>query len=94
MELIEAVSYLLVAASGTAVVLSREPRRQALMQGLFGMCLTVLFLVLQAPDVALSEVAVGATALPLMILVALASIRQAPSKSGEPEGAAGGGDRS
>lgn len=78
MQVLEVVSYLLVAASGTAVVLTREPRRQAVMQGLFGMSLTALFLVLQAPDVALSEVAVGAAALPLMILVALANVRQTP----------------
>ena len=76
MVMLEAVSYLLVAAGGAAVVLTRDPRRQALMQSLFGMSLTLLFLVLQAPDVALSEVTVGAAALPLMILVALANVRQ------------------
>lgn len=76
MIMLEAISYLLVAAGGAAVVLTRDPRRQALMQSLFGMSLTLLFLVLQAPDVALSEVTVGAAALPLMILVALANVRQ------------------
>lgn len=88
MVILEAVSYLLVAAGGTAVVLTRDPRRQAIMLGIFGMTLTLLFLVLQAPDVALSEVAVGAAALPLMILVALANVRQstAPARDAdEPE---------
>lgn len=75
MRWLEALSYFLVAAGGTAVVLTRDPKRQAIMQSLYGMVLTILFLVLQAPDVALSEVAVGAAALPLMILVALANIR-------------------
>lgn len=66
------------------MVLTREPRRQALMQSLFGMALTLLFLVLQAPDVALSEVTVGAAALPLMILVALANVQQGPGSSVDP----------
>ena len=82
MIILEAVCYLLVAAGGSAVVLTREPRRQALMQSIFGMCLTILFLVLQAPDVALSEAAVGAAALPLMILVTLANVRMAPQPTG------------
>ena len=75
MRILEAVCYVLVAAGGTAVVLTRDPRRQAMMQSLFGMVLTLLFLVLQAPDVALAEAAVGAVAVPLMILVVLANIR-------------------
>lgn len=71
-----ALGYLLVAAFGAAVVLTRDPRRQALIQGVFGMSLTLLFVMLQAPDVALSEVTVGAAAVPLMILVALSNVRQ------------------
>jgi energy-converting hydrogenase B subunit D len=74
MKWLETLVYLMVAIGGTAVVLSRDPRRQAIVQSVYGMILTVLFVVLQAPDVALSEVAVGAAALPLMILVALANI--------------------
>jgi energy-converting hydrogenase B subunit D len=38
---------------------------------IYGLILTIFFLLLQAPDVALSELAVGSAALPLMILVAL-----------------------
>lgn len=90
---LEAVSYLLVAALGTALVLAREPRRQAVMQGLFGMSLTLLFVVLQAPDVALSEVAVGAAAVPLMILVALANVQSGPSANEPAEGPAAGAHR-
>ncbi len=92
MIILEAICYLLVAAGGTAVVLTREPRRQALMQSVFGMTLTVLFLVLQAPDVALSEVAVGAAALPLMILVTLANVRLEPRSSDPSREAATGSD--
>jgi energy-converting hydrogenase B subunit D len=66
------LSFATVAVGGTAVVLVRDPRRQALMQSIYGLILTVFFLLLEAPDVALSELAIGAAALPLMIMVALA----------------------
>ena len=39
------------------------------------MLLGILFFVFQAPDVALSEIVVGAVAAPLMILLALAKVR-------------------
>ncbi|HZD74892.1 MAG TPA: DUF4040 domain-containing protein [Actinomycetota bacterium] len=67
---------LLVAGGGTAVVLTRDPLNQAIMASFFGLLLGLAFLVLQAPDVALSEIAVGAVALPLMILLALAKVRR------------------
>ena len=40
-----------------------------------GTFLALLFLLLQAPDVALSEAAVGAVATPMVLLIALAKIR-------------------
>ena len=48
------------------------------MLSLYGMALTILFLLLKAPDVALSEATVGAAALPLMLLVALANVQNEP----------------
>ena len=39
-----------------------------------GLVLGVLFLALQAPDVALSEIAVGTAVTPLLFLAALAAI--------------------
>jgi energy-converting hydrogenase B subunit D len=65
----------LVGAGGTAVVATRDPLRQAMLASFFGILLAILFFVLQAPDVALSEIVVGAVALPLMILLSLAKIR-------------------
>ena len=88
MQMLESLCYLLVAAGGTAVVLTRDPRRQAMMLGLFGMGLTLLFLVLQAPDVALAEATVGAAATPLMILVVLANVRGAERRRGPGAGEA------
>jgi uncharacterized MnhB-related membrane protein len=67
--------FLLAAASGTGVVLTRKPRRQVLAMAINGLVLSLLFLGLQAPDVAYSELAVGAVAVPLLFMVALASVR-------------------
>jgi energy-converting hydrogenase B subunit D len=73
--ILQAVVLLLVAVGGLTVVLVHDPLRQALVVGIFGMTLAVLFVVLQAPDVALSLGAVGSVALPLMIVMSLAKTR-------------------
>ena len=75
MAAVLAALLLLAAASGTAVVLSRDPRRQVFALAGNGLVLTLLFFVLQAPDVALSELAVGTAATPLLFLAALAAVR-------------------
>jgi energy-converting hydrogenase B subunit D len=66
---------LLVALGGLMVVIVREPLRQAAVVGIYGMAMAALFVVFQAPDVALSLAAVGSVALPLMIVMALAKTR-------------------
>ena len=76
MTVLLAAVLLLVAAAGTAVVLVRDPLNQAIMASFFVLLLGMAFLVLQAPDVALSQITVGAVALPLMILLALAKVRR------------------
>lgn len=65
---------LLAALSGLLVVLTRDPRRQVYAMAGNGLVLGVLFLALQAPDVALSEIAVGTAVTPLLFLAALAAI--------------------
>jgi uncharacterized MnhB-related membrane protein len=42
----------------------------------YGVLLAVLFLAFQAPDVTLSELTVGAVALPIILLLTLAKIRK------------------
>jgi energy-converting hydrogenase B subunit D len=73
---LQAVVLILVAAAGTAVVLTREPLKQAVVAGLFGLLLAILFFLFEAPDVALSQIVVAAVALPLMVLLALSRIRE------------------
>jgi uncharacterized MnhB-related membrane protein len=70
-----ALLLLLAAAAGPGVVLSRDPRRQIFAIAANGLVLSALFFALEAPDVALSELAVGTAATPLMFLVILAAIR-------------------
>ncbi|ATY13100.1 DUF4040 domain-containing protein [Amycolatopsis sp. AA4] len=65
------VALALVAAAGFAVVTTHDPKRQAITLTVFSLCLTVLFVVFQAPDVALSELAVGAAIVPLLVLLTL-----------------------
>ncbi len=71
----------MVAVGGLAVVLTRNPLNQAIAVSFYGILLGLLFFVFQAPDVALSQVTIGALALPLMILLALAKIRRRESAS-------------
>lgn len=61
----------LVALTATAVVASPAPDRQAVTLSALGLLLGVLFLLLQAPDVALSQIAVGTAVVPLMIMLAV-----------------------
>jgi energy-converting hydrogenase B subunit D len=56
-------------------VLARDPLRQAMVASIYGLVLGILFFVFQAPDVALSQTVVGAVALPMMVLLALAKVR-------------------
>ncbi|HEX4084493.1 MAG TPA: DUF4040 domain-containing protein [Chthoniobacteraceae bacterium] len=75
MNVLQMALFLAVAAAGTLTVLAPSPSRQVLLFSLYGTLLTILFALIEAPDVALSELAVGAAASPLMLLVALASVR-------------------
>ena len=74
--LLQAVALVLVAVAATIVVLVRSPLKQAIAVAYFGLQLAVVFFTFQAPDVALSAIAVSAVGLPMMILLALARIRR------------------
>jgi energy-converting hydrogenase B subunit D len=63
-----------VALAGTATVAMRDPVRQAVVAGIFGLSLAILFFVFGAPDVALSQIAVATVAVPVMVLLALAKL--------------------
>jgi uncharacterized MnhB-related membrane protein len=73
---LQAVALALVALGGLAVVVARDIVRQALVNGFFGLSLVVLFLVFQAPDVALSAITVSSAAAPLVLAVAIVVVRR------------------
>jgi energy-converting hydrogenase B subunit D len=66
----------LVAAAGTLVVFTPDPGRQAVVLGVFGFWLTVAFVLFQAPDVALSELAVGTAIVPLLVMLTIRTVRR------------------
>lgn len=94
MMVLQATVLTLVLITGAATALTRDPLRQAFVAGIYGPLLVTLFLVLQAPDVALSAMVVGAVASPVMVLLALAKVRIASARDerfGERGSGPGGG---
>jgi len=70
------VALLLVVAAATAAVTTRDPVRQALVLAVLGVVLAVLFTVLQAPDVGLSQLAVGSALTPLLLMLTVRKVRR------------------
>jgi energy-converting hydrogenase B subunit D len=75
-EALVVAALLLTAFMATAVALTRDPARQAIVLSGYGIVLAVLFVVLQAPDVALSQTAVGTVVVPLIVMLAIHAIRR------------------
>lgn len=75
MPLLQLSILALVVISSSMVVFTRDVSSQPIVVSLFGLILAVMFMAFQAPDVALSQIVVGAVGLPLMILLALAKLR-------------------
>ncbi len=75
MLLIQVVVLIFVVVAGTGVVLTRDPASQAVAVSFYGLLLALMFFIFQAPDVALSQIVIGAVALPLMVMLALAKLR-------------------
>jgi energy-converting hydrogenase B subunit D len=75
-EVLVMLALLLVAAVGTVTVLTRDPARQAVVLSVLGLALALLFTVLQAPDVALSQLGVGTAVTPLLIMLTVRRVRR------------------
>ena len=69
MSALIAISLTLVLVGGAAVVFTDDPQRQAVTVSVYGLLMTVLFFLLSAPDVALSQVVVGTAIVPLMVML-------------------------
>jgi uncharacterized MnhB-related membrane protein len=72
---LQVVMFVLVALGAPLVVLTRDPLRQAVVNSVYGVTLVLLFVVLEAPDPALSMLVVSGIAYPLVILAAVARVR-------------------
>ena len=68
---LQAMALTLAAALGVATVLARDPLRQVVVYSCFGLSLVLVFAVLMAPDVAISEAAISGIAAPMVLLPAV-----------------------
>lgn len=75
MTVLIAIALSLVLAGGVAVVFTSNVQRQAVTLSVYGLLMTFLFVLLSAPDVALSQVVVGTAIVPLMVLLTIRKIR-------------------
>lgn len=66
---------ILLAATGFMVVRTQDVTEQVITLGFYGLVTALMFFYFQAPDVALSQITVGAVALPLMIMLALSRMK-------------------
>lgn len=82
---LQATVFALAALAAPAVVLTHDPLRQIVVAGLYGYVLVAVFMVLQAPDVALSMLVVSTVAYPFVVLVAIARVRSR-RRDGEGDG--------
>jgi energy-converting hydrogenase B subunit D len=75
MTVLIGIALTLVLAGGVVVVFTDDPQRQAVTLSVYGLLMTVLFLLLAAPDVALSQVVVGTAIVPLMVMLTIRKMR-------------------
>jgi energy-converting hydrogenase B subunit D len=73
-DVLVGVLLLATAVTGTAVALTREPTRQALVLSAYGLVLGVLMVALQAPDVALAQIGIGTAIVPLLVILTVAKV--------------------
>jgi uncharacterized MnhB-related membrane protein len=66
---------LLVAVTGFGVVRTRDVTSQVIALSFYGLLMALVFFFFQAPDVALSQITVGAVALPLMVMLAISRMK-------------------
>jgi energy-converting hydrogenase B subunit D len=76
MRLLQWMILLLVAGAAPGVVLSRNPKEQVVTLSVYGLLCGLMFFIFQAPDVALSQITIGAVMLPLMIMLVLTKMRR------------------
>lgn len=66
---------LLLAVTGFVVVRTRDVVQQIVTLGFYGLVTALMFFFFQAPDVALSQITVGAVVLPLLVMLAISRMK-------------------
>ena len=85
MTVLQVAALAAVPLLGGGVAVATDPLRQTLVLSVYGLALTMMFFVFQAPDVALSEIVVSTVGLPVMILLALRKVHQQAREREEQE---------
>lgn len=80
---LDALCLAAILVSGVLVVMLRNLNGSVMAISALGTVLTVLFVVLGAPDVAQAEAVVGAIALPVLYLVAIGKLRTVTGDRGD-----------
>ena len=76
---------LLLAVSAFVIVRTDDVTSQLLALSFYGLLFALMFFIFQAPDVALSQITVGAIALPLMIMLAITRMKHRDALCGQKE---------
>jgi uncharacterized MnhB-related membrane protein len=79
---------LLSAVVATAVVFTQDSYQQIIGMSIYGLCLTIFFYLVQAPDVALAQIGVGTIALPMIVLLAMSKLQRRGGQRKNRKGAA------
>ena len=80
---LQVASIVCTALGSVAVVVARDLVRQAIVLSIYGFSLATVFLVFQAPDVALSAIVVSGVAYPLVLVGAIARVRAMQKREAE-----------
>lgn len=92
-DFLVAAALVLVTAAATCAALTRDPVRQSVVLAVLGVCLSLLFMAVQAPDVALSQLAVGSAVTPLLILLTVRRVRRGARDTGGGRRPSRGGEK-
>lgn len=76
MNLLQSSILIFVCLAATGVVLVRNPLSQSVGLSFYGILLGLMFFAFQAPDVALSQIVIGALIIPMILLLTLSWIKR------------------
>lgn len=84
-EVVLVVLLVMAGVVGTVVCVTREPTRQAVVLSAYGLVLGTLMVALQAPDVALAQIAVGTAIVPLLVILTVAKVQRELAARHDPD---------